>query len=125
MLRKFKLPVAQTYLQKTMQLNIACEQYCLLVFDLPLCGGKWVENAEQLLLKRKHIVLTVLLEALRSNTLDQENDVELSSVNSNIANVDGRYGRQKRSMLRSIFSEFGLLKYRVQVEVRWLQHAVY
>ncbi|MBE1301594.1 MAG: adenylosuccinate lyase [Alteromonadaceae bacterium] len=37
-----------------------------------------------------------------------------------ISPVDGRYG-SKAAELRSIFSEFGLLKYRVQVEVRWLQ----
>jgi adenylosuccinate lyase len=34
--------------------------------------------------------------------------------------VDGRYG-DKVSALREIFSEYGLLKFRVQVEVRWLQ----
>ena len=34
--------------------------------------------------------------------------------------IDGRYG-DKTTELRTIFSEYGLLKYRVQVEVRWLQ----
>ena len=37
-----------------------------------------------------------------------------------ISPVDGRYASKSES-LRGIFSEFGLLKYRVQVEVRWLQ----
>ncbi|MDH5432708.1 MAG: adenylosuccinate lyase [Gammaproteobacteria bacterium] len=37
-----------------------------------------------------------------------------------ISPVDGRYG-SKTSVLRSIFSEFGLIKYRVIVEIRWLQ----
>lgn len=37
-----------------------------------------------------------------------------------ISPVDGRYG-SKVDELRSIFSEFGLIKYRVTVEVRWLQ----
>jgi adenylosuccinate lyase len=37
-----------------------------------------------------------------------------------ISPVDGRYG-SKTEELRSIFSEFGLVKYRVTVEVRWLQ----
>nr|WP_252736223.1 adenylosuccinate lyase [Aestuariibacter sp. A3R04] len=37
-----------------------------------------------------------------------------------ISPVDGRYA-SKSTELRSIFSEYGLLKYRVQVEVRWLQ----
>ncbi|MEC7824385.1 adenylosuccinate lyase [Marisediminitalea aggregata] len=37
-----------------------------------------------------------------------------------ISPVDGRYA-SKCSELRHIFSEYGLLKYRVEVEVRWLQ----
>ena len=38
-----------------------------------------------------------------------------------ISPVDGRYG-SKTAQLRPIFSEFGLIRYRVLVEVRWLQH---
>lgn len=45
--------------------------------------------------------------------------MELSLLTA-ISPVDGRYA-SKTSELRPIFSEFGLLKYRVQVEVRWLQ----
>ncbi|CAM3877381.1 adenylosuccinate lyase [Rahnella bruchi] len=45
--------------------------------------------------------------------------MELSSLTT-VSPVDGRYG-DKVSALRTIFSEFGLLKFRVQVEVRWLQ----
>ncbi|AUX93119.1 adenylosuccinate lyase [Mixta gaviniae] len=45
--------------------------------------------------------------------------MELSSLTA-VSPVDGRYG-EKVSPLRGIFSEFGLLKFRVQVEVRWLQ----
>ncbi len=45
--------------------------------------------------------------------------MELSALTA-VSPVDGRYG-SKTSALRSIFSEFGLIKYRVQVEVRWLQ----
>lgn len=37
-----------------------------------------------------------------------------------VSPIDGRYGN-KTTELRHIFSEFGLLKYRVVVEVRWLQ----
>ncbi|MBD3584327.1 adenylosuccinate lyase [Salinimonas sp. HHU 13199] len=37
-----------------------------------------------------------------------------------ISPVDGRYASKSES-LRGMFSEYGLLKYRVQVEVRWLQ----
>ena len=45
--------------------------------------------------------------------------MELSALTA-ISPVDGRYG-SKTTELRSIFSEFGLIKYRVIVEVRWLQ----
>jgi len=45
--------------------------------------------------------------------------MELSSLTA-VSPVDGRYG-DKVSALREIFSEYGLLKFRVQVEVRWLQ----
>ena len=43
----------------------------------------------------------------------------LSPLNA-ISPVDGRYGKHTLA-LRKIFSEFGLIRFRVQVEVRWLQ----
>ncbi|VAX06311.1 Adenylosuccinate lyase @ SAICAR lyase [hydrothermal vent metagenome] len=45
--------------------------------------------------------------------------MELSTLTA-ISPVDGRYGA-KCTDLRPIFSEFGLIKYRVMVEVRWIQ----
>ncbi|WP_434455991.1 adenylosuccinate lyase [Stutzerimonas urumqiensis] len=45
--------------------------------------------------------------------------MQLSSLTA-ISPVDGRYG-SKTTALRSIFSEFGLIRFRVLVEVRWLQ----
>ncbi len=45
--------------------------------------------------------------------------MELSALSA-ISPVDGRYGSKVKA-LRPIFSEFGLIKYRVTVEVRWLQ----
>ncbi|QWA12857.1 adenylosuccinate lyase [Sodalis ligni] len=45
--------------------------------------------------------------------------MELSSLTA-VSPIDGRYG-DKVSALRGIFSEYGLLKFRVRVEVRWLQ----
>lgn len=45
--------------------------------------------------------------------------MELSALTA-VSPVDGRYGSKTES-LRGIFSEFGLIKYRVLVEVRWLQ----
>lgn len=43
----------------------------------------------------------------------------LSPLNA-VSPVDGRYG-SKTIALRKIFSEFGLIRFRVEVEVRWLQ----
>lgn len=37
-----------------------------------------------------------------------------------ISPIDGRYG-DKTTILRDIFSEYGLIKYRYRVELRWLQ----
>ena len=45
--------------------------------------------------------------------------MELNALTA-ISPVDGRYG-SKTQALRAIFSEFGLIRYRVLVEVRWLQ----
>lgn len=45
--------------------------------------------------------------------------MELSALTA-ISPVDGRYG-SKVSELREFFSEYGLIKFRVTVEVRWLQ----
>ena len=38
-----------------------------------------------------------------------------------ISPLDGRYS-EKVSELREIFSEYGLIKYRVFIEIKWLQH---
>ncbi|HEB27098.1 MAG TPA: adenylosuccinate lyase [Porticoccus sp.] len=46
--------------------------------------------------------------------------MNLSSLTA-VSPIDGRYG-SKTADLRSAFSEFGLIKNRVLVEVRWLQH---
>lgn len=45
--------------------------------------------------------------------------MDLSALTA-ISPIDGRYGN-KVTQLRGIFSEYGLIRYRVQVEVRWLQ----
>ena len=45
--------------------------------------------------------------------------MELSALSA-ISPIDGRYGG-KTASLRGVFSEFGLIKSRVTVEVRWLQ----
>jgi len=45
--------------------------------------------------------------------------MDLSALTA-VSPIDGRYG-SKTSSLRSIFSEYGLIKSRVTVEVRWLQ----
>ncbi|WP_396586576.1 adenylosuccinate lyase [Bermanella sp. R86510] len=45
--------------------------------------------------------------------------MDLSALTS-VSPIDGRYG-SKTAELRGVFSEYGLIKYRVMVEVRWLQ----
>jgi adenylosuccinate lyase len=45
--------------------------------------------------------------------------MELTALSA-ISPIDGRYG-SKTKALRSVFSEFGLIKNRVTVEIRWLQ----
>jgi adenylosuccinate lyase len=45
--------------------------------------------------------------------------MQLSELNA-VSPIDGRYGN-KTADLRSIFSEFGLISARVEVEIRWLQ----
>ena len=45
--------------------------------------------------------------------------MELSALTA-ISPIDGRYG-SKTASLRGIFSEFGLIRARVEVEIRWLQ----
>jgi adenylosuccinate lyase len=47
-------------------------------------------------------------------------NLSLSSLTA-VSPIDGRYG-SKTEQLRTVFSEFGLIRYRVMVEVRWLQH---
>ena len=46
-------------------------------------------------------------------------DLSLSALTA-ISPIDGRYG-SKTAQLRDIFSEYGLIRFRVLVEVRWLQ----
>ena len=45
--------------------------------------------------------------------------MELNALTA-LSPIDGRY-QDKAASLRSIFSEFGLLKFRVTVEIRWIQ----
>jgi adenylosuccinate lyase len=46
--------------------------------------------------------------------------MELSSLTA-LSPIDGRYAEQTQD-LRPLFSEYGLIRHRTQVEVRWLQH---
>lgn len=45
--------------------------------------------------------------------------MDLSSLTA-VSPIDGRYGTKTRS-LRAAFSEYGLIKYRILVEIRWLE----
>ena len=51
--------------------------------------------------------------------MTQTPSLELTPLTA-VSPVDGRYG-SKTADLRAIFSEYGLIRHRVQVEVRWLQ----
>ncbi len=53
------------------------------------------------------------------NTAKDPNPLELSELTA-ISPIDGRYG-SKTDSLRRIFSEFGLIRFRVLVEVEWLK----
>lgn len=46
--------------------------------------------------------------------------LDLTSLTA-VSPIDGRYADKTRE-LREVFSEYGLIRYRVMVEVRWLQH---
>ena len=46
--------------------------------------------------------------------------MDLSTLTA-ISPVDGRYA-EKANNLRDLFSEYGLIRHRVLVEIRWLQH---
>ena len=45
--------------------------------------------------------------------------MELNALTA-VSPIDGRYGDKTRS-LRTVFSEYGLIRFRVAVEARWLQ----
>ena len=45
--------------------------------------------------------------------------MDLSALSA-VSPIDGRYG-DKTAALRGVFSEYGLIRRRVLVEVRWLQ----
>jgi len=66
------------------------------------------------------LILSFLGETLQAadtdlGYLEVDEDLELSELTA-ISPLDGRYG-SKLKPLRSIFSEFGLIRYRVLVEV--------
>ena len=54
-------------------------------------------------------------EILRSGQMSQDQEHDLLAISP----LDGRY-REKCAELAPVFSEFGLMRYRVQVEVQWL-----
>ena len=58
------------------------------------------------------------LSILRPASLSHSEPFDLSALTA-LSPVDGRYGT-KAAALRPFFSEFGLIRYRVIVEIRWL-----
>jgi adenylosuccinate lyase len=59
------------------------------------------------------------MRAFFSNPKGRDRFMELSALTA-VSPVDGRYG-SKTADLRDVFSEYGLIRFRVEVEVRWLQ----
>ena len=56
---------------------------------------------------------------VRSLLSEREKCMDLSALTA-VSPIDGRYG-SKTADLREVFSEFGLIKRRILVEIRWLQ----
>ena len=52
--------------------------------------------------------------------MSMQNTPELFALTA-VSPIDGRYG-SRTTDLRPIFSEFGLIRARVEVEIRWLQY---
>ncbi len=60
-----------------------------------------------------------MIRALRAQVYTGFRDMKVSTLKA-LSPADGRYA-DKVDGLRNIFSEFGLIRYRVLIEVRWLQ----
>jgi len=63
--------------------------------------------------------LPLLLKYQRQAYSSEASDLALSSLTA-VSPIDGRYARHAKP-LRESFSEYGLIKHRVEVEVRWFQ----
>ena len=61
----------------------------------------------------------LLMRTISSSKALCGESLQLSALTA-ISGIDGRYGEQTKE-LRVLFSEFGLIKHRVETEVRWLQ----
>ncbi len=92
----------------------------------PSCGGNWVGAAGSCCYRgnacwRQHRTCPAdLRRGVKSAALKiPETFMDLSALTA-VSPIDGRYGA-KTAALREVFSEFGLIKRRVLVEVRWLQ----
>ena len=65
------------------------------------------------------VVKTCMIRALRAQVYTGFPNMKVSTLRA-LSPADGRYA-DKVNRLRDIFSEYGLIRYRVLVEVRWLQ----
>ena len=78
-------------------------------------------RAQIIFARKKMVELPNVFEFLTpTHTSGEFTPMELSALTA-VSPIDGRYG-DKADALRPIFSEFGLLRFRVEVEVRWLQN---
>ena len=74
-------------------------------------------------LRRLVIISWCMIRALRAQVYTGFADMKVSTIRA-LSPADGRYF-DKVSGLRDIFSEYGLILYRVLLEVRWLQFLSY
>ena len=83
----------------------------------PRCGTTWDRDVNA----TKNILKLTILQIHLCAPLKNDLDIIYSFMLKSITPLDGRYSR-KITPLREIYSEFGLIKYRVRVEARWMQH---
>src|SRR5690606_10523540 len=100
--------------------------FCWPAFVLPCCGASWAApgcnslsaNADWSTHWNPCSAWPHFLDSF-FRIFKQEPVMELNALTA-ISPVDGRYGSKTQS-LRGIFREYGLIRCRVLVEVRWLQ----
>src|SRR5688572_15516487 len=85
--------------------------------DLPDLSRRYLTPFSFLCVRER--LKTFIIEVSKNIFIAQELYMNTAALTA-ISPLDGRY-QDKVSQLRSIFSEFGLIKFRVIVEINWLE----